>query len=283
MGLREDDRSAIEDKRGRLMLRVQDTIDQLRSIEKDAQDKAKALERSVGELRLSDYFRQLSEDCEGLPEVMDYLGHLKEYALNNLNLFSGDSGQQPATPTQGVPQLPTTTQRNPFLPFEVNVLVDNSGTQAAPIIIESNPTWGNLFGRIERRAVMGAYFSDHTMLKPGSIHEANGGYLVLNARDLLMNTGVWESLKRVIRDKEASLEDPAVRVGLIAPQGLRPQPIPWQAKVIVTGDENIYRFLSTNDREDFWEMFKVKAEFDSEIDLTPESVADYCSFICGIC
>ena len=161
--------------------------------------------------------------------------------------------------------------------------MDNSNTQAAPIIIESNPTWGNLFGRIERRAFMGAYFSDHTMLKAGSMHHSNGGYLVLNVRDLLMNPGVWEGLKRAIRDREVRLEDPAVQVGLIAPQGLKPQPISWDTKVIVTGDETLYRLLSTYDQEDFWEMFKVKAEFDSQIDLTPESVADYCAFICGIC
>ena len=130
---------------------------------------------------------------------------------------------------------------------------------------------------------MGAYFSDHTMLKAGSIHHSNGGYLVLNVRDLLMNPGVWEGLKRSIRDREARLEDPAVQFGLIAPQGLRPQPISWDTKVIVTGDETLYRLLSTYDQEDFWEMFKVKAEFDSQIDLTPESVADYCAFICGIC
>ena len=130
---------------------------------------------------------------------------------------------------------------------------------------------------------MGAYFSDHTMLKSGSIHHANGGYLVLNARDILMNPGVWEGLKRAIRDKETRLEDPAVQFGLMALQGLRPQPMRWDAKVIVTGDEALYRLLSTQDHEDFWEMFKVKAEFDSQIDLTPESVADYCALICGIC
>ena len=174
-------------------------------------------------------------------------------------------------------------QTNPFLPFEINVLVDNSGTDAAPIIIESNPTWGNLFGRTERRAFMGTYLSDHTMLKSGSIHQANGGYLVLNARDLLMNPGVWEGLKRIIRNKETRLEDPSEQFGLVAPQGLRPQPVPWDAKVIVTGDEALYRMLSTYDREDFWEMFKVKAEFDSQIDLTPENVAAYCAFICTIC
>ncbi len=163
------------------------------------------------------------------------------------------------------------------------MLVDNGGTSVAPIIVESNPTWVNLFGRIERRAYLGAYFSDHTMLKPGSIHHANGGYLVLNARDLLTSAGVWEGLKRAIRDREVRLEDPTVQFGIMAPQGLRPQPMPWDAKVIVTGDERTYRLLSTHDQEDFWEMFKVKAEFDSEIDLTPESVSDYCAFICGLC
>ena len=86
---------------------------------------------------------------------------------------------------------------------------------------------------------------------------------MLNVRDLLMNPGVWEGLKRSIRDKEARLEDPAVQPGPLSPQGLRPQPAPWNAKVIVTGDEALYRGLSTYDQEDFREMFKVKAEFDS--------------------
>ena len=281
--LGEEERSAIEEKRGRLLQRVQDTMEQLRTIETDARDKVRELDRTVGELSLSELFRSLTEGWEGLPEVNNYIAALKEYSLNNLSLFTRDGGNPPAQIPQEGPQLPSTTQRNPFLPFEMNVLVDNSATGAAPIIIESNPTWGNLFGRIERRAFMGAYFSDHTMLKSGSIHHANGGYLVLNGRDLLMNPGVWEGLKRAIRDKEARLEDPAVQSGLIAPQGLRPQAVPWDSKVIVTGDEALYRLLSGYDQEDFWEMFKVKAEFDSQIDLTPESVAAYCSFICGIC
>ena len=272
-------------------------MERLRAIEKDTQDKVRAVDRNIGEMRLSDIFRMvntlntLREGAEQLPDLFNYLAALKEYTLNNQSLFTGGGGQPAVTPlgpmggipTQAGLQMPSTTQRDPFLPFEINVLVDNADTQAAPIIIESNPNWGNLFGRIERRAFMGAYFSDHTMLKAGSIHHANGGYVVLNARDLLMNPGVWEGLKRTIRDKETRLEDPAVQFGLMAPQGLRPQAMSWDAKAIVMGDEAIYRLLSTSDQEDFWEMFKVKAEFDSQIDLTPESVADYCAFICGTC
>ena len=279
----EEERNAIEEKRSRLLQRVQETMVRLKTIEKDTQDKVKALDRNVGDMTLSDVFRTLLNECKGLPDVTSYLDSLREYTLSNLRMFMGDGNEPAASPVQTGPQLLTTTQRNPYLPFEINIMVDNSATEAAAIVIESNPTWGNQFGRIERRAFMGAYFSDHMMLKAGSIHQANGGYLVLNVRDLLTNTGVWEGLKRTIRDTVTRLEDPAEHFGVVAPQGLRPQPMPWDAKVIVTGDEQLYRLLSTLDQEDFWEMFKVKAEFYSQIDLTPESVADYCSFICGIC
>ena len=130
---------------------------------------------------------------------------------------------------------------------------------------------------------MGTYFSDHAMLKPGSLHLANGGYLVLNARDMLMYPGVWEGLKRVIRNQEVRLEDPAEQAGFFIPQGLRPEPIPLTVKVIVTGDEMLYRLFTTVDYEDFWDLFKAKAEFDSRIDLTPENLEAYCAFICFTC
>ena len=187
----EEERAAIEEKRLRLTREVQETIAQLQTIEKDALEKVRELDRSVAERRLDEIFRMLNilrmimADSEEVQEVFDYLAALKEYTLNSLNLFTGGRGQQPSESTAAGTQLPSSTQRNPWLPFEVNVMADNADTQAAPIIIESNPTWGNLFGRIERRAYMVAYFSDHTMLKAGSTHQANSGYLLLNARDLL--------------------------------------------------------------------------------------------------
>ena len=283
MKLDESEIDATNEKRDKLLQRVQETMGELRAIEKETIDQVKELDQSVGESRLSDLFQRLRTDVGDALQVVTYLDALKEYTLENLHLFTGE-GTEPQRAQAPVPMgAMTTPQRNPLLPYDLNVLVDNSETQAAPTIIESNPNWGNLFGRIERRAVMGAYFSDHTMLKAGSIHQANGGYLVLNVRDLLLNPGVWEGLKRTIRNKETRLEDPAEQFGAIVPQGLRPQPMPWDAKLIVTGDETLYRSLSTYDQEDFWEMFKVKAEFDSQIDLTRESVADYCAFICATC
>jgi predicted ATP-dependent protease len=121
------------------------------------------------------------------------------------------------------------------------------------------------------------------MLKPGALHLANGGYLVINARDVLMSPGVWEGLKRVIRNREVRLEDPAEQGGFFIPQGLRPEPIPLDVKVIVTGDETTYRLLTMVDNEDFWDLFKVKAEFDYRVDRTEDNLQAYCAFICSTC
>ena len=126
--------------------------------------------------------------------------------------------------------------RNPFLPFQVNVFVDNSETKGPPVVMESNPNFGNMFGKIERRFLFGGYLSDHTMLKPGALSLANGGYLLLSAQDVLVNPGVWPALKRAIKNKEVRIEDPFEQFGLIAPQGMRPEPMPIKVKIVLIGD-----------------------------------------------
>ncbi len=274
-------RASIEENRGRLMQEVQDRMENVRAIDKDTQQKIASLDREVGESCLGELFKPLDQEFGSSDDVTAFLAGLKAYSLSNLRLFSE---QDPANRGGALPaSLQPPNQGDPYISFRINVMVDNSTREQAPIVIESNSNWVNLFGAIDRRAFMGAYFSDHTMLKPGAVHRANGGYLVLNARDLLMNPGVWEGLKRVIRNREVRLEDPSAQSGMMTPQGLRPDSVPWDGKVVVTGDETIYRTLSTYDREDFREMFKVKAEFDSQIDLSDESVADYSSFIHTAC
>ncbi|MCX7731418.1 MAG: AAA family ATPase, partial [Candidatus Caldatribacterium sp.] len=138
------------------------------------------------------------------------------------------------------------------------------------------------FGRIERRALMGTYFSDHTMLKAGSLHQANGGYVIMYFRDLIVNPGVWEGLKRVLKNREIRMEDPFEHFGLIAPQGLRPDPLPFDAKVILIGDEYVYRILTLFD-EDFRDLFKVKVEFDYEVRKDESIVTSFACFVRRIC
>lgn len=278
-----EQRQSIEEKRASLLEQVEKMVAQVRELAHQARDKMKELNRTVGEFSLTRVFQNEREEFKEIPEALQFLDGLQRYTLDHLSLFR--EGQQPQQESDTRPaQAPLPVpQPDPFLPFKVNVFVDNADAREPPITVESNPTWSNLFGRIERRAHMGTYFSDHTMLKAGSVHQANGGYLVVNAQDVLTSPGVWDGLKRVIRTREVRLEDPAQQFGFIMPQGLRPQPVPVELKVIVVGDERLYRLLSTYDREDFWEMFKVKAEFDYQIDLTKENLEAYAAFICGIC
>ncbi|MBM3926304.1 MAG: hypothetical protein FJ320_10050 [SAR202 cluster bacterium] len=290
MALPEPTRNEIEQKRESLSSKVQSTLETLRGIESETVNKLREMERKAAEAGLMFIFKELSGGFSKLPEVQAFVNALKEYTFNNLAQFQPQEPQEPQDrpPTLTAPVVPSLIPipgmpRNPFLPYEVNLFVDNSEIKNTPIIIESNPTWGNLFGRIERRAVMGTYLSDHTMLKAGGVHRANGGYLILNARELLLNPGVWEGLKRIIRNREARLEDPYEQFGMLAPQGLRPQPIPLNIKVIVTSEEYTYRQLYTYDQEDLWELFKVKAEFDFQIDRNDENIQGFCNFICATC
>src|SRR4030067_768553 len=116
------------------------------------------------------------------------------------------------------------------------LFVDNSEAKGPPVIIESNPNCGNMFGKIERRFLFGGYLSDHTMLKAGAISQANGGYLLLGASDVLTNPGVWPAFKRAMKNKEVRIEDPFEQFGLIAPQGMKPEPMPIKVKVVFIGD-----------------------------------------------
>ncbi|MEE8158758.1 MAG: ATP-binding protein [Dehalococcoidia bacterium] len=278
-----DQKKAIDEQRSQLMQQVQDDMARIRDVEKDTSDKIKSLERVVADQRVCDIFQDMLDGYRDIPAAWEYLTRIIDYVLDNLNLFKGTEGQPAPFPALAAPLLGGTPARDPYLPFQINVLVGESGVETVPIVIESNPSWGNLFGRIERRAMFGTYVSDHTMLKPGSVHLANGGYLVLNARDMLMYPGVWEGLKRVIRNREIGLEDPTQQAGFFVPQGLRPEPIPVDVKVIITGDESLYRMFTSSDYEDFWDLFKVKAEFDYKVDLTPENLQAYYAFICRTC
>ena len=282
--LEEEQRKSIDEVRNQLMQQTTETMAKVREAEKESWDLIHDHERSAAEHRVADIFRPTVNAYENVPEVDHYLRHLADNVLDHLNLFKDDD----VVPSQTAPPMGSAPPSgsgpgNPFLAFEINLLVDNSDVVTSPIVVEPNPNWGNLFGRIERRATMGTYFSDHSMLKPGSIHQANGGYLVLNARDVLTYPPVWEGLKRVIRNREIRLEDPAEQNGFFVPQGLRPEPIPLDIKVIITGDESTYRLLTTVDNEDFWDLFKVKAEFDNKVDITPDNIDAYCAFICRTC
>ncbi len=278
--LKEEEKEAIEAKRAEFMKRVNETLEKAQSLQKDTKERIKDLDRRVGGFAIEKLINELLKDYTDSPDIVRYLENIRSFTLDNIPLFRDqDTSPSPQPPAQVIP-IPK--ERDIFLPFQVNVYVDNIESTGPPIVIESNPTFGNIFGKIDRRFIMGAFVTDHTMLKAGALSLANGGYLVLNARDVLITPGVWEAIKRAIKNKEVSLEDPVEQFGLIAPHGLKPQPMPIDVKVMLTGDNLIYRLLSAYD-EDFWEVFKVKADFDNQIERTPENLEAYSGFICACC
>ncbi|MFQ5873390.1 MAG: Lon protease family protein, partial [Dehalococcoidia bacterium] len=278
--LPEEVRKEMDAKQRELTKLVNERLEQIQALDKEIGQELKSLDEKIGDYALRQPFNDLKEEYKDFPDILKFLDEIKDYTLKHIDLFREREAQAP------ISQVPTVSapvrERDPYLPFRVNVLVDNRDTVGPPIVIEPHPTYANLFGKIERRPVMGAYTTDHTMLKPGAVNEANGGYLVVDVRELLMNQGAWEGLKRVIKTNEARLEDPFEQLGFLAPHGLRPEPIPTNVKVLVTGDHMLYQLLSQYD-EDFWELFKVKADFDYQIDRNDENLEAYAAFICRCC
>jgi len=280
LALDEKTKKSIEAKQVELRRKLRANFEAVGNVQQETAEGLQKMDKEIGEHTVSRLFAPVAEDFGKLPKVGPYLDDLKKYALDNLEMFKGT--EEPVNPMFGVPLSQVMGGRNPFLPFEVNVFVDNSDAESIPVVVESNPVFGNVFGKIERRFLFGGYLSDHTMLKPGALSQANGGYLLMSARDVLLNPGVWPALKRAIRNREVRIEDPFEQFGLIAPQGMRPEPMPIHVKIILTGDANLYQLLAAED-EDFWEIFKVKADFDYEIEKTERNVLDYAAFLSGCC
>ena len=278
-GLPDEERETLDAGRKEVSDNVEAAMREVQERDRQQVEELAALERRVGEQTIKSPFDELFDKYEpsGNPGV--FLKGLHEYTLGHLDIFQGKDRSPEQPPAMG--QFPPTPDVNPMLPFEVNLFADHGETVSPPIVIEQHPTYFNLFGRIERQAVLGTYVTNHTMLRAGSIMSASGGYLVMQARDVVTSPGSWEALKRVLRTGQLMLEDPVDFTPGVTPQGLRPESIPVNVKVILTGDMQIYQTLASLDPE-FWEVFKVRADFDSQMEATDDHVSAIGSFICGV-
>jgi predicted ATP-dependent protease len=274
------EKKRLEEKRGEIEEKVEAALREGKKLEREITEKSAAVEVQAGEYLVRIPLADLKEKYRDHPKVLAYFDAVRAHILKNLNRFRGaevGSGMPQAVALQlGEPPS------DPFLPYRVNVFVDNSETQGPPIIVETNPTYHNLFGVVEKKPIVGGYTTDFTLIKAGSISRANGGYLVLYDREVLANAGVWEALQRVIKNRELRVEEPAAFFGWAPPQGLRPEPIPTDTKVIMIGDPHLYRALATAD-PDFRETFKVKADFDVRIDRSQENIVSFACFISDYC
>jgi lon-related putative ATP-dependent protease len=267
----------IQEKRGRLESELRNTMRQFRDMERKIREEIKKLNRDVALYAIGNLVEDLIEKYKALPEITAYLKAMQNDILDNIAQFVKKDEDQQQMPFP-VPWMKEAS----FRKYEVNVLVDNSDVKGAPVVTEFNPTYQNLFGTTEKEAQFGALVTDFTMIRGGSLHKANGGYLIIPVEDLLRNPFSYEGLKRALREQKIVIEEPQERLGFISIKSLKPQPIPLKVKVILIGNPYLYQQLLTLDME-FTELFKVKAEFDTTMTRTEENVKRYAAFVCTIC
>ena len=247
------------------------TVQKIRILERDLRDRQKELDRRVALNAVGHLIDELQEKYEASRQVIQYLVGVKNDVIRNLEEFK--QKDQPAP-------FPMPMQRNEpdFTRYKVNVFIDNTDLKGAPVVYETNPTYTNLMGAMERKASFGALFTDFTMIRAGSIHKANGGYLVIQARDLLNWYISWEALKRALKNKEIDIEDAYAMYGMITTKGMKPQPIPLDIKIILIGEPYLYSLLYNYD-DQFRKLFKVKAHLDDQVNRDKEELDKYVSFV----
>ncbi|HON81952.1 MAG TPA: ATP-binding protein [Methanoregulaceae archaeon] len=277
-----EEQAEFQEKRQELLADLRTMYRKVRDLDEKEQEAVDSLNQEVALNATGHRVAVLKDKYHGIDPLLTYIESVQKDIVDNLPQFIPESPQQhPAGQVQQQLQHPLVRELV-FRKYEVNVIVDNSGLMGAPVVFEQNPTYQNLFGKIEKEVEFGVVTTDFTMIRPGAIHMANGGYLVIMAEDLLRNQFSWDGLKTALKTGKVIIEEPGERMGFIAAKGIKPDPIPLSVKVVLIGTPLINQMLYTQD-PDFSELFKVKAEFDTVMDRTEENARQYASFICTLC
>jgi len=268
--LSEEEQKVIRKAQDKYIEEIKVVVRESRKLEKEASEKLAKLENEVATFAISSLIQEIEEKYASVADVMRHLKEVKEDILANLAGF--------LLTEKDIAAHASSNNNNNFIKrYEVNVLVDNDQGQGAPVVIEPHPTYNNLFGRVEKESYMGTWITDLTLIRRGSLHTANGGYLIIQVEELFKNVFSWESLKRALKNKEVVIEEAGDQWGFITTKTLKPEPIPLNVKVILIGDPFFYHLLYAYD-SNFKELFKVKADFDSSIIRNKKSESDYIRF-----
>ncbi len=271
-----EQRRDIEQRGEEIQARVADTMRQVHQLEKDAAERIRVLDRDVALFAVGPLLEDLRERYAGHPDILAHLDRVQNDLPEHLDDFRPSAPQEAGNPANLTERAALRADR--LMRYRVNVFVDNSRLRGAPVGFERNPTFYNLAGRIDYRAAFGAMVTDFHQIKPGALHRANGGFLVMQALDVLRNPFSWEALKRAILTREAAIENLAEQMSALPTTTLRPAAIPLALKVILIGSPELYQALYHQD-DDFREIFRVKADFAPDMEWTEESVRHYAAFI----
>ena len=275
-GLSEEEKKEIENTISELQEKLEEMVKDIPKLRREFRRRLKELNREVTESAIRILIDEVRGRYEGEEAILSHLETVFEDVLDNAHLFHLSAQQEEGGIPFPIPGMTLPDRRedsDPFAAYRVNLLVDNANTDKAPVITEENPTFPNIVGRIEHYSEMGALTTDFTLIRPGALHRANGGYLILDARTVLMEPFAWEGLKRAIRTGVIRTESLGQAYGLVSTVTLEPECIPLDVKVILTGDRLLYYLLSLYD-PDFSKLFRVAADFDDDLPRNEEN--DHC-------
>jgi lon-related putative ATP-dependent protease len=276
--LPEEQREQIESQIEQLQERLQKIIRQMPQWVRESSSKVKALNEEVATFIVAPLLQELRDKYTALPAIQVYLDAVQQDIVEHNGMFLQPNVEGQATAAAVAGMVVQRSKETFANRYRVNVLVDHSQSEGAPVVYEQNPTYANLIGRLEHMAQMGALLTDFSLIKPGALHQANGGYLILDARKLLTQPFAWEGLKRALRSKEIRIESPGQAYGLISTIALEPEPIPLNVKVVLLGERMLYYLLHQHD-PDFSELFKVAADFDDQMERSGDNNMAYARLI----
>ena len=262
--LPQDVKKEFEAKSPKIQEQTLEIMKKLDAIEKECNEKVSSWQTNMITYVVSKNINELKIKYKGNLKIQNFFYNVQEDVVKNAEKFKDDNTQQNMPPQSRV-------LAKPWEKYRVNLLVNNENLTHAPVVVCSNPTYYDLFGKLEYENYMGAMKTDHTMLKAGVFYKANGGYLLVNARDLLTNMTIWEAFKRVIRNSELTIDSSRDMTTPVTMIGIKPETVPVHAQIVLFGSEAIYQQLSNMD-SDFKKLFKMKADFDDTIDKNTDSV-----------
>ncbi len=268
----------INEKSSAVQIETLDIIRNIKNIEKEAEEKVAVWENRIALFAVGMHINDLKEKYSDFEKITTYLSRVQDDILENLSDFREE---EPVEEQQYIIPFVKSSE-SPAEKYKVNLLVDNSTLEGAPVIVDFNPTYYNLLGKLEYENEFGTMTTDLTMIKGGLLHQANGGYLILQAKDVINNVQSWEALKRVLKTKKINIGNMKEQSGLVAVSSLKPEPIPVEVKVILVGSEGLYQALYEYD-EDFSKLFKIKVDFDDEMERDQDNTMKLAQFISSFC
>ncbi len=252
----------------------------IKNVDKEASKKVEEWENRAALFAVGMHISDLRDKYAKYEKIIAFLENVQEDILKNLDDFKAEDARDDQAPVT-LPWL-RVMHPSPTDKYKVNLLVDNSALKGAPVIVDFNPTYHNLVGKLEYENEWGTMTTGFTLIKPGLFHQANGGYLVLQAKDVLMNVQAWDTLKRVLRTKQINVGNLREEIGLVAVSTLKPEPVPMDVKVILVGNPHLYQLLYEYD-EEFRKLFKIKVDFDDEMKRTKQNILKFARFIGNYC